>query len=306
MSSYYEIFNVIAKYAEGNAVVTNKTYTSRMVKLFGAGKELKNYDDVTTYLITKYTKKTYKSFLTAIVVYLKATDDIPSLIAKYSDEMKRMNDLIQDETQEHIKTESENANMVTKIDIEKIIDTLKDSLRNREEKRGDLVLFTDYQKYLVVNLYYLIPPVRNDFVDCLVYDSFITEQDTSKNYIFLVDKKLILNRYKTKKKYGKVEIDLPEELVDIIKSWLNLRSKLFPDLIHVKYLLLTRVMTPMGQVNLTQFLNKIFGRNVSTTMLRKSYITEKYPVIHTTNEMKKDAKAMQHSVTVQQTAYRKK
>jgi hypothetical protein len=214
--------------------------------------------------------------------------------------------LIQDETQEHIKTESENANMVTKIDIEKIIDTLKDSLRNREEKRGDLVLFTDYQKYLVVNLYYLIPPVRNDFVDCLVYDSFITEQDTSKNYIFLVDKKLILNRYKTKKKYGKVEIDLPEELVDIIKSWLNLRSKLFPDLIHVKYLLLTRVMTPMGQVNLTQFLNKIFGRNVSTTMLRKSYITEKYPVIHTTNEMKKDAKAMQHSVTVQQTAYRKK
>jgi hypothetical protein len=56
MSSYYEIFNVIAKYAEGNAVVTNKTYTSRMVKLFGAGKELKNYDDVTTNIPRKHTK----------------------------------------------------------------------------------------------------------------------------------------------------------------------------------------------------------------------------------------------------------
>jgi len=41
-------------------------------------------------------------------------------------------------------------------------------------------------------------------------------------------------------------------------------------------------------------------------MLRKSYISEKYPVVHTTEDMTRDAKSMQHSVSMQQTTYRKK
>jgi hypothetical protein len=62
----------------------------------------------------------------------------------------------------------------------------------------------------------------------------------------------------------------------------------------------------MSQVSLTQYLNRIFMRNISTTMLRKSYLSEKYPVTHTTSEMQRDADAMKHSVGVQQTIYRKK
>jgi hypothetical protein len=118
-------------------------------------------------------------------------------------------------------------------------------------------------------------------------------------------KKLVLNRYKTKKTYGKIEIDLPDELVNIIKTWMTLRQRIFPKLI-TKELLLNKYLKPMSQVNLTHFLNRIFQRRVSTTILRKSYISEKYPVIHTANEMSKDAMAMQHSVGVQQTIYRKK
>lgn len=126
-----------------------------------------------------------------------------------------------------------------------------------------------------------------------------------KNYIYTTSKKFVLNRYKTKKTYGKMEIDLPGELVDIVKDWMTIRQKIFPKL-TTKELLLNKNLQPMSQVNLTQFLNRIFQRKVSTTILRKSYISEKYPVTQTTNEMERDARAMQHSVSVQQTVYRKR
>jgi integrase len=308
MSSYYEIFDIITKYSGQNAAITTKTYSNRILKVINSGKDIKNYDDTTSYLITKYTKKTYKSFITSIVVFLKATEAEPSLIEKYSHEMKRMNDIIEEETRNHEKTDKEKKNMVSREEIKNVMLSLRNLIKDRKSIRGDIKLFTDYQKYLVINLYYLIPPVRNDFIGCEVHDISIQDQrqQQDKNYIFLDTKKFILNRYKTKKTYGVVALDLPQELVDIIKEWFRIREFLFPRVSGVKELLLTTLMTPMGQVNLTQFLNRIFQKKVSTTMLRKSYISEKYPVTHTTNEMKKDANAMQHSIAVQQTVYRKK
>lgn len=303
MLSYDEIFYIINNYANKNANITNQTYASRVFKILKTGKLLENYDDVTSYLITNYTQKTYKSYITSIVVFLKAKSQ-KELAQKYASEMKRVNEIIQTKEKEHKKTESETENMVTKQEVEKIIKNLE-ILIDKPVILNDMEMFVNYQKYLVVNLYHLIPPVRNDFIGCEVYDSAVFFPDNTKNYIYTDTKKFVLNRYKTKKTYGKMEIDLPDSLVNIVKKWMNIRKQLFPKLLS-KELLLNKNLQPMSQVNLTQFLNRIFQRKVSTTILRKSYISEKYPVTQTTNEMERDARAMQHSVSVQQTVYRKK
>ena len=63
----------------------------------------------------------------------------------------------------------------------------------------------------------------------------------------------------------------------------------------------------MTNNGLTKYLNKIFKpKKVSTTILRKLYLSEKYPVIHNRDDMKKDAYIMGHSVETQQGIYRKK
>lgn len=303
MLSYDEIFYIINNYANKNANITNQTYASRVFKILKTGRSLENYDDITTFLITNHTQKTYKSYITSIVVFLKASLK-KELAQKYASEMKRINDIIQTKEKEHKKTNAEMENMVTKQEVEKIIKNLKE-LINKPLVEGDTEMFINYQKYLVLNLYHLIPPVRNDFIGCEVYETEVLFSDNMKNYIYTSNKKFVLNRYKTKKTYGKIEIDLPDELVEIVKAWMVIRKKLFPRL-STKELLLNKNFQPMSQVNLTQFLNRIFQRKVSTTILRKSYISEKYPVTQTTNEMEKDARAMQHSVSVQQTVYRKK
>lgn len=303
MLTYDEIFYTINNYANKNANITNQTYASRVFKVLKTGKSLQNYDDVTSFLITNHTQKTYKSYITSIVVFLKASSQ-KELAQKYASEMKRVNDIIQTKEKEHKKTDSEVENMVTRSEVEKIIKNLK-NLINKPVVVGDMEMFINYQKYLVLNLYHLIPPVRNDFIGCEVYESPVLFPDNMKNYIYTNIKKFVLNRYKTKKTYGKMEIDLPGELVDIVMDWMTTRQKIFPK-ITTKELLLNKNLQPMSQVNLTQFLNRIFQRKVSTTILRKSYISEKYPVTQTTNEMERDARAMQHSIGVQQTVYRKK
>ena len=305
MASYQSILKLINEFKPENATITNKTYATKIRTVLKSGKNIENYDEITSYLITKYKQKTYKSFVTSIVVYLKAQGK-NDIAKKFSSELTRVNEVIQESYKSNVKTDGEELAWVTKTEIEAILVNLK-KLTSVKVVEGDMTMFTNYQKYLVLNLYHLIPPVRNDFVGCEVWECDVDKMDTTKNYILLNSKKLVLNRYKTSKIYGSGnEIDLPEELCKIVKRWIDIRRIILPELDCVKELLLTKNLQPFGQVNLTQFLNRIFQRNVSSTMLRKSYLSWKYPVTVSVIEMEKDAQRMQHSVSVQQTVYRKK
>jgi integrase len=59
--------------------------------------------------------------------------------------------------------------------------------------------------------------------------------------------------------------------------------------------------SPLEKINvITRILNKIFGKNVGVSMLRHSYLTDKYKEVNA--EKAKDAEAMSHSIN-QQTDY---
>lgn len=301
-----DIYDTIRNYNPGNAEITNKTYANRVNTFMNSGIDIQDYDKSIGFLRSKYSQKTYKSYLTSLVVYLKATGKM-DLAEKYGKEMKTVNDIIQNKEKEHIATPKEKENMISRAEIKAVIDNLKSQLDKSAPKRDAYSYLDLFQKYMVVNLYYLIPPLRNDFIGCEVYDNPIWLPDTNKNYIYLNTGELVLNRYKTSKKYGKNNITkLPEELVKIVRNWIEIRNIVYPGLVDNPELLINKFLQPMSQVSLTQYLNRIFTRNISTTMLRKSYLSEKYPVTHTTSEMQRDADAMKHSIAVQQTIYRKK
>ena len=300
-----ELYKVISNYLPKNKEITNKTYATKLNTLMKSGIVIGNYNDTVLYLQGKYKEKTYKTFITSIIVYLKAMKKDASL---YSAELKRVNDKIQKQEEKNEATPAEKANMVSRKDIYKLISGLSEALSITAPTENNYKYFDTYQRYLVLNLYYLIQPLRNDYVDLEVYEtSFGVFEDTEKNYIYLSEKKLVLNRYKTSRTYGvRNTIELPEELVNIVRKWMEIRQVIYPELAGKKVLLLTKNLKGMMQVNLTQYLNRIFGKKVSSTMLRKSYLSEKYPVTSSVAEMASDARAMQHSVAVQQTIYRKK
>ena len=62
--------------------------------------------------------------------------------------------------------------------------------------------------------------------------------------------------------------------------------------------------TPLTAVNaITRLLNKLFGKRVGSSMLRHSYLSQKYGTV--LEEMKQDAQMMAHSDGVQRTYIRK-
>lgn len=297
-----QIKNIIRNYKKNIEEITLDTYSNRINTLSKKGINFYDYSGTISRIGSLYSIKTQKACITAIVVYLKAINADSNLIDNYSAKLLHLGEEINTKEKDNVLKEGQK--LITRKEITDIIEGLKTKLNTSTIDSNYMDLF---QQYLVINLYHLILPLRNDFVNTEVYtDALPFFIDNQKNYIILDKKQLILNRYKTKNKYGQAIIDLPIDLVNIIKRWIDVRTLVNSSLANQRQLLLNKKLVPMTQVNLTQFLNKIFKRKVSSDLLRKSWISEKYPVIHTVNDMERDAKNMKHSVTMQQSTYRKK
>lgn len=289
-----DFLSVIYKVKPDNNAITNETYASRLRSLVTHGVDFMQYQETLDKITNIFKKKTVKSCLTAISIYLQGISADPELLKKYNDGILKIGAEINEQEANNEPNEKEKNNMVTRNDIYNLIKHYK-----------SLDTLDASQKHLVLNLYYLIPPVRNDFVGTLVYTYPPKVMNTTKNYIILSTKEFVVNRYKTAGVYGTTKVELPRALTDIINAHMKKRKLANPEL-KSRELLLNKNMAPMTQVNLTMYLNSIFGRNISSTMLRKSYLTEKYPVTHTVNDMRQDARNMMHSVAQQQSTYRKR
>lgn len=284
-------------------------YASRvriLYEKFGGKLELLDYLNNFSKVIKDNEKKypdikTQCSSFHAIIAVLEAYGGNHESIGKYKEKIKEfVIEIVKDKDCE--RNEKEEENWITSQEILDKMSGLERSLPSKEGKD----LFDTYQQYLVLNLYTLIPPIRNNFVDVLVYEKEVCMKE-DKNYIFLKDNKLILNNYKTKGKYGASTINLPDKLVEIIRTWMKLRVQIYKEIEDNHELLFnTKVITPMVRRNFSKYIHRILGKNVSVQMLRKIYLSEKYPVNHSGAEMKEDARIMGHSIQTQQTVYRKR
>lgn len=265
------------------------------------------------YLQTIKSIATKKNIVTSIIVILKANlpnetkplDFYTELLTELANSQK--NGYIDNE-----KSKRETENWVSQEEIRETISIIKKRLLKENATTKPLAFTgTDteyldlYQMYLLLCLYTMVPPLRNDWAMTHVL-SKTQPEEFKENYINLETKELVLQNYKTAKIYGKKIIPLPEELIDIVTSFETFKRSTF-DVKHTILLVLVTTLNPMSKSKLTWYLNRIFyPKKTSTTLLRKSYLSEKYPVIHSQREKEKDAYAMGHSVGIASTIYSKK
>ena len=159
----------------------------------------------------------------------------------------------------------------------------KDSLSGREYAEAmDLVL---------LSLYTLIPPRRSqDFADMKIRN-FDTDKDN-----YYDGKQFTFHRYKTAKNYGKQVIKVPQRLRNILARWIVINPH--------DYLLSSKQGNKVSVSRMTLLLNKIFGKNVSTTMLRHIFLTSRLENTPALKERDELAAAMGHDVKTQE-LYRK-
>lgn len=149
---------------------------------------------------------------------------------------------------------------------------------------------------LFLSMYIDIPPVRNDYYSTRLYPSRV--EDMSGNYIVMDESLLVLNNYKTSKRYGEITIDLPECLMKEIEASLVKRPRV--------YLFSARDGEPYSKPGFNAWANRtlksLFNKDRMTlSTLRHIYITRRDLKLEEKSGLEQDkiAKMMGHSVEQQ-------
>lgn len=150
-------------------------------------------------------------------------------------------------------------------------------------------------------MYSLIPPSRADYNKVRLYHGKLPNDTLEPNHLHITSRgmKLVLNEYKTAKRYGKLEYDLPPALVKEISE--NL--KVFPR----QYLFADKQGEPYSANAFVKMVNRrfkdLFGKPFTITLMRHSFINSLDMNNMTIAERNEIGRKMGHD-WVQQTRYR--
>ena len=251
---------------------------------------------------------TIRNTLNAVIVYLMAVDGDKDIIKTYTEKRDELNKQYVEEQEKGIISDKQSKNFATKEELNKMIEEMETQLkpiRKKEElsKKEKALL----QVYTIFNIYMKMP-MRNDIAGMIAlkqgaFNKLPKEERDSNNYLVINKNNLyfILNNYKTKGTYNELKLDIEDKgLKKILFYFLKRNGE--------GVLFKSQVGTPLTSNALTQLLTKIskryMGKSVSTTMLRKIYLSDKYSDVK--DEMKKDSVMMGHSLDEALTVYVKK
>jgi hypothetical protein len=99
------------------------------------------------------------------------------------------------------------------------------------------------------------------------------DSDKDFNYLDINNNKFIMNNFKTAGKYHTQIIDIPENLMNVIKLYLSKRTKIKK---NIPFLVKYDGEPLTTSTQMTRILNKIFDKKISVSMLRNIYLTNKY------------------------------
>jgi hypothetical protein len=245
---------------------------------------LKNKENILEQLESKKpnTKRTY---LISIVSAVKNSENkqIKKLYDYYYPILEQLNKDLIDNTK---KTDKEVDNWISEEELKEVIENCDAIIEEIKTKRKiDDKQYDKLLDCLILSLYTKIAPRRSlDYIEMVVSKP---EENQTTNYYY--QGKFYFNRFKTAKKYQQQIIDVPPSLDQILKLYLKFKkgesNKL---LVNVKGVGLKT------STDMTNRLNKIFGSKVSSSMLRKQFLTNKYGSI--INDLEKDTENMGTSV----------
>lgn len=179
--------------------------------------------------------------------------------------------------------------------IKKTFEELEDLLSEEYNPKIDIA-------YVAMAFFVYLPPLRaQDYVKTRLKFKAPNDDEEQGNYIDLKNSIMIINEYKTAKKYGKRSILIPPPLNEILLNYKRKsRTKwLIPKIYGDENV-------PMSVSSFTHMLNRILDEKISTTELRRAYISDK--VINKDmkgKNRKYTAKIMGHSTTTQNEIYSK-
>jgi integrase len=270
-----------------------KTYVSTLKNLY---KKIYNEDDEEDMDLNKFKDDVKilnflkdlegnkrKSVLSSLVVFCGDND-----CAKYRELMLNDAKEYNEKQKENKITEEQKENWITQEKIKEIFN------KHEEEAKKLFKLKTHtpqqlqtIQNFIIICLMsgIFFPPRRS-----LDWTEFKIKNIDKEKDNYLEKKNFVFNTYKTAKFYKQQKIEVPQELLKILKKWIAINP--------TDYLLFDSNNNQMTPIKLNQRNNKIYDGKISTNILRHSFITDKFEnkKISTLKNLENEAKAMGHTI----------
>jgi hypothetical protein len=232
---------------------------------------------------------TRKTYFSRIVRFLRDEEAGDDIIEKYVEMMNKYQAKVVAQIDAEKLTKNQDEKFLT---WDEILD-VRDKLEEIKDES-----FKNYQNYLIVCLYTMLPPLRTDYTPMKVVER--TPKSKDHNYIMWTkhDPKFILNSYKTSWKYGEKVINkLPKDLVQVIREWFKTWNT------KKKYFLLQKdKQSPLSKDDLIQRIRSIFkkytDKQAGINILRHSFLSHVWDTL-THGDRKKNAYIMGHSLGTQ-------
>jgi hypothetical protein len=255
-----------------------------------------------------------RNILNAIVVLLRALNSdekYDDLLEEYGKLRDELNDKYSNEQKTGVISDKQSKNFATTEEVFKMINDMDQDLQSIKKKNKDNITKKEMQllqAYVLFNIYARMP-FRNDVagmtaINQAAYKKLSDDEKKENNYLVVPTKSnmyFVLNKYKTSKKYE--ELDLPIEdknLRKILRYYIKMNG--------MGILFKTSTGKPLTRIELSKVLlkysKKYMNKSISTTLLRKIYLSSKYGDMK--DELEKDNKVMGHSKAVALDTYVKK
>jgi len=257
---------------------------------------LKNKEEILS-KIKELKPTTQRSYIISICSVLRDIPKYKKMYDEYFELLKEFNNELKVNTD---KSEKQEKNWISQEEVLSVHKKLKEDVINllKKKRKIDKAVFNKLLHYTILSLYTLINPRRNKDYSLMKISS--NTEDENHNYL-IIDKnntmKFILNKYKTDKKYHYVNIDIPDDLKEVIQLYLKyhpLKAELKKKEYDIPFLVDEQGKALKNSTEITKILNKIFGKKISSSMLRNIFLTDKYSNV--IEELKKDTSAMGTSV----------
>jgi hypothetical protein len=247
---------------------------------------INNFKQIDT--ILEYLNKKPQNTRNTILAALYVLTEMP----EYRDAMMKQIMDIKAETAKQEQNDKQKDNSITQIELKNIFDKLQKKTIILYKMNSKEYLM-DIQNFIIVSLYYLIPPRR-----LLDYTEFKIRNINKEDDNYMNKSNFVFNNYKTAKTYKKQIIKIPIKLMNIIKKWIEINP--------TDYLLFDNKFNKLNGSTMIYKLNKIFGKNISVNALRHSYLSNKYEAtININKELSADMSLMGSSINQQKTYIQK-
>ena len=255
-----------------------------------------------------------RNILNAVIVLLMALNDdkkYDELLEEYGKLRDELNNKYNDEQKSGVISDKQSKNFATTEEVFNMINEMADELKPLKKKSNDNITKKEkqlLQAYVLFNIYARMP-FRNDVAGMMsinqaAYKKLSDEEKKENNYLVVPSKGnlyFVLNKYKTSKKYEELDLKIEDkDLRKILSYYLKVNG--------MGVLFKTSTDKPLTRIELSKVLlkysKKYMNKSISTTLLRKIYLSSKYGNMK--EELEKDNKVMGHSKQVALDTYVKK